>query len=134
MAEALLREMLQKQGDSITRVVSRGTSARPGLPMTPEAIQALQATGLQAQAHLSQRLTRRDVDDADQILAMTADHEAFILAQFPDAKKKVRLLGSSDIADPFGGSLSDYEKCRIDIQNALLDLISTFKSEGSSQP
>ncbi len=134
MAETMLRDMLQKQGDSETRVFSRGMSAEMGLPMTREAIQVLKTAGFTAYKHRAGQLTRQDVEEADHILAMTEDHVAQILAQFPEARKKVKLLGASSIADPYGGSLSDYEKCRIEIQNALLDFITKFKPEGSSKP
>ena len=52
-----------------------------------------------------------------------------VLAGFSDAKEKVSLLAASEIADPAGGSSKDFEKCRIDIQNALLELLPKLKLE-----
>ena len=58
---------------------------------------------------------------------MTYQQCRVVIKNYPDAKDKVRLLGPAEIDDPVGGSPKDFEKCRIDIQNALLDLLSKIK-------
>ncbi len=126
--------MLEKEGIAAVRVFSRGVQAETGFPMTREAVRALHAVGIKAHAHKAQPLTAKDAEEADYILAMTGDHLAQVLRDHPKAKSKARLLAELDVADPWGGSPSDYEKCRIDIQNALLDFITIFKSEGSPKP
>ena len=62
-------------------------------------------------------------------LVMTHQQGRVVLSNYPDAKGKLRLLGAAEIEDPMGGSPKDFEKCRIDIQNALLELMPTLKSE-----
>ncbi len=101
--------------------------------MSELAREALLQIGIQAGPHKSRELTRQDIERATLILTMTPEHLKTIVQRFPDAQHKARLLGEAPIADPIGGSPSDYEKCRIDIQNALLDLIAELKSEGSSK-
>jgi protein-tyrosine-phosphatase len=134
MAEALLRHMLEKEGIGTIEILSRGLSTGAGHPMTHEAIEVLKKAGIPTRPHQSKNLDVADTEKADWIYAMTNEHLSAIAQRFPAAKHKARRLADTDIADPLGGSRSDYEKCRIEIQNALLDLIRTFKSEGSSKP
>ena len=133
MAAVLLGHMLLKEGIKGIEVFSRGTNAWPGQPLTEGARQALQAVGVETGTHYSQSLARKDVEQADRIYVMTERHRQTVTADYPRAKDKTRLLAAADIADPVGSSPRDYEKCRIDIQNALVDLISSLKSEGSSK-
>jgi protein-tyrosine-phosphatase len=128
MAEILLRHMLNKEGIKGIEIFSRGLSASDGEPLSEGAAEALKAAHIDPEPHLSRRLQPKDVEKADLILVMTEDHKRTLLGQYPEADKKTRLLGSSDIEDPIGGSPNDYEKCRIEIQNYLLDLLLTLKS------
>ncbi len=130
MAEALLRHMLKNEK---IEIVSRGTNAWPGQPLSEGARQALVIAGVKVPSRRSKRLERQDVEKADLIFAMTENQRRSIMSEYPEAKSKTRLLAASDIEDPVGGSPSDYEKCRIEIQNALLDVLIKLKPEGSSK-
>jgi protein-tyrosine-phosphatase len=128
IAVALLRHMLAKEGIEGIEIFSRGVSAGCGWPMTKEAVETLKAVGVEAPPHHSERLEKKDIEKADWIFVMTEAHRQTIASLYPDAKAKTRLLGSSDIADPLGGSPKDYEKCRIEIQNSLLDVLREVRS------
>jgi protein-tyrosine-phosphatase len=127
MAEAMLKHMLTKEGIEGIEVFSRGIGVWDPQPMSEEARSALKAAHIDPGAHESKALGEEDVDRADRVYVMTHHHRRVILTNYPDAKDKVRLLAGSEIDDPLGGSPKDFEKCRIDIQNALLELLSEFK-------
>jgi protein-tyrosine-phosphatase len=63
--------------------------------------------------HETQPLTEPLVRHADVIFAMTRSHREAILAQWPAAAPRVKLLNrdGSDICDPIGGPLERYEQC-----------------------
>jgi protein-tyrosine-phosphatase len=130
----LFRHLARNEGLSDVEVFSRGVFAEVDEPMTRESFEALKKVGVSGQGHSAAMLTARDVAQASEIYAMTQDHLEIILQRHPEAKPKARRLAPRDIADPYGRSLSEYEKCRIEIQNALLDIILKFKSEGSPTP
>lgn len=124
MAESLLRHRLHQAGAKSLTIFSRGLYAGQGHPMAEFARQVLRQIGISAPEHKSQNLSRDDIEKAGRIYTMTRDHLSTLLARYPDASVKAQTLASSDIADPMGGSLRDYEKCRIEIQNALEKIIS----------
>lgn len=132
MAEYLFRHMAQKEGLKDIDVFSRGVYAEVGEAMTEESFEALKKVGVSGSGHAAAQLTSRDVARASEIYAMTQDHMETILERHPEAKGKVQRLTDHDIADPYGRSLSEYEKCRIEIQNALLDILHSMK--GSPNP
>jgi protein-tyrosine-phosphatase len=131
MAVALLRHMLKE--DKGMTLFSRGIYARSGQSISDGARQALLDAGVQVEPHRSQPLDKKNIEKADLVFVMTQDQLDHIVSRYPKAKHKIRRLADTDIADPIGGSPSDYEKCRIEIQNALLDVITELKSEGSSK-
>src|SRR5262249_22604695 len=96
-----------------------GIHASEGEPLSDGAAKALLDAGVTPTPHHSARLAAADVKKADRIYVMTDGHMREVLRRFPEAKGKVTRLADHDIADPIGGSPSDYEKCRIEIQNAL---------------
>ena len=132
MAEALLRHMLKADGISGIEVYSRGIGVWDPQPMSENARETLKAAGIDPGPHESRSLTEEDVDRADWILVMTKHHQHVILKNFPQAQDKARLLASEEIDDPVGGSPKDFEKCKMDIQNALLELLPALKAERTS--
>lgn len=121
MAEALLKKHiarrmgcqpaeLEERGVVVT---SAGISAATGGRAALEAIETLQAQGLDLSQHESQPLTDRVVRFADLILTMTRGHREAILQQWPDAVSRVQLIsrGRGDVPDPIGGPLEQYQRC-----------------------
>jgi protein-tyrosine-phosphatase len=139
MAEALLRHMLEKAHIPDIHVFSRGVSATDGNAMTREALQTLAAQGVDGKSHRAVRLSADDILQADVILVMEQAHAQHIRRYFPQAAKKTFLLkeyagDAGDIDDPFGQSLEAYEKCKIEIQDSLLAILSTLNNSGRSAP
>jgi protein-tyrosine phosphatase len=121
MAEAMFRERLAKRvgcppeklEDRGYMVMSAGIAAMMGSRASPEAVNVLAEQKLDLRKHESQPLTDSLVRSADLILAMTRSHRHAILAEWPEAAGRVRLLTESerDIADPIGGPPEAYRRC-----------------------
>lgn len=110
MAEAILKS----KNIAGVEVRSSGVFAMNGSDASPNAKQVLEDQQIKHD-HQSSLLTEQQVEWADYILTMTSGHKANIVATFPSAKEKTFTLkefagGSGDVSDPYGGSLSVYQK------------------------
>ena len=128
MAEAIFRHRIG--ADSEWSAASAGIFAGPGCPASGNAIVALDQLGIDLSYHRSQPLTAELLESADLIAVMTEGHRFQILEAFPEVEDRVFLIKSfgtsrvpSDVSDPFGGSLSTYQRIRDEIDRALSDLI-----------
>jgi protein-tyrosine phosphatase len=127
MAEKLMQRRVAEQlGCSIREleergvmILSAGISAMAGGRASPEAVQVLAQQGLDLSLHESQPLADRLVRFADLILTMTRGHREAILAQWPDAEPRTKLLSRDgrDISDPIGGPYELYQACAQQIDN-----------------
>jgi protein-tyrosine phosphatase len=118
MAEGFLRTALDDRfGRSAPSVASAGTAGWEGSSAMPEAIQAAAERGVDISAHRGRRLTVSDVEEADVVLAMAAEHREAVVRAVPGAeprtftlKELVRLLESlpqAEQAEDAGAALSD---------------------------
>ncbi len=121
MAEMLCRDMLaQRLGcesdeleDRGVVVASAGIAAMLGGRASGEAVHCMSEMGLDLGGHETQPLTEPLARHADAIYTMTRCHREAIVAQWPSAAERTRLLSfdESDIADPIGGSVEGYRQC-----------------------
>jgi predicted ATP-grasp superfamily ATP-dependent carboligase/protein-tyrosine-phosphatase len=119
-AAAMLRRRL---GDG-TIVRSGGLHARPGRPAETRAIIAAGELGLSLSDHGAAPVTPDVVEGSDVIIVMDYRNEATLLTRFPAAAGRVVLLGqyrpsktsSSEIPDPYHGTLDDVRRCFADIR------------------
>ena len=121
MAEILLKKRVADRfGCKISElddrgivIMSAGISASPGGRSAAEAIETMQARGLDLTQHESQPLSERIVRFADVVITMTRGHRQAILEAWPDAEPRVHLIshGRGDVADPIGGPLDLYRRC-----------------------
>ncbi len=133
MAEVLFRHLLsQELGVEEDKLLERGVSVLSaglatahGLPASPDACQLMQEAGLDLSTHQSQPVTPQLLSIADFVITMTKTHQESILARFPVHAERIQLLRSDglDISDPFGGGMSDYIRCRDEIQEHLGPLV-----------
>lgn len=138
MAEALLRNSLLESGlECEYYVSSAGTSAFPGMPASHNAVQALEALGIDLSRHSSSIIDNDMIDRSDLILTMTAAHKKHLLRFRSNIACKVYTLteyvggsGVRDIEDPFGGDLDTYIKCRDEIKRHIAALIDKLKEKG----
>lgn len=93
-------------------VLSAGTSARVGEPMTDEAKQALRELGFQPNGHRAQNLTVELADQVEHIFCMTQSHRTSVIRLAPAAAAKTQCLDpNGDIDDPIGKGMSAYLDC-----------------------
>jgi protein-tyrosine phosphatase len=126
MAEGLFRHLLAaKLGCAPAEleergviVMSAGIAAMLGGRAAGEAIKVLSPLGIDLTAHESQPLTDQLVRHADVMLAMTRSHRQAILAEWPNAAERVKLLSHEgiDVPDPVGGPAEMYERCLAQMQ------------------
>ena len=121
-------------------VVTAGTHVIEGQPMSRRTRAALEAVGFSADGHRSHQISEGDLDDAVLVLAMAAEHVAYVRRKHPAAawrtasiKRLVRDLPPGpapladrlallrldevevetweDVEDPAGGDDPDYVSC-----------------------
>ena len=115
MAEAYLKS----KNLSGVNVESRGISAGES-PVSENSVKAMAEIGIDISGLYSERLTTGDLIKADKIFCMSPSHKT-ILDMYTNPEK-VTVLGDG-IADPFGGDIEIYKKCRDQIISAVDRLI-----------
>lgn len=129
LAEVITRQGLAARGWNHVRVDSAGVGAAWGAPASEGSIEAAAAVGLDLSTHRSQPLTRRLVEEADIILAMTPNHLArveelgggekvMLLSEFVDGESRGHPIG-----DPLGGPPKEYARTRDRISQAVQGLL-----------
>lgn len=132
MAETLLRKHLaDRLGCAIDAledhgviVRSAGIAASLGGRATEEAVQVMKDQDLNLEDHESQPVTEQLLRHADLVLTMTRAHRDAIVARWPAAAARTRLVrqDEGDISDPIGGSLDVYRHCAEQIDSELQPL------------
>ncbi len=113
MAEAIAKHLLEELHDPIpTRVLSAGASSAGGSGPSPEAVEAMEAMGLDLTGHRSRGLSKELIAEADIIYAMTEGHLRAVLAIEPTAADRAFVLDpeGADVPDPIGMPLSAYKE------------------------
>jgi protein-tyrosine-phosphatase len=103
LAARLARDPLRQDWS----VESAGVWACEGQPASAHAVEEMQERRIDLRAHRARPVTRRIVEGADLVLAMTRHHVEALEAAFPDQAQKVYLISemvgrAHDIADPYG--------------------------------
>lgn len=127
LAAALCRREALRQGVQV-EVVSAGLHPAPGTGADPRAAGAAQSLGVSLEGHRSRPLTAAVVRDADLVLVMDFANDAELIARFPGAWRKVRLLGAfvgngSVIADPYAADAAAVRASADRIQDAVRELV-----------
>jgi protein-tyrosine phosphatase len=110
MAEVLLREHLVARGVD-ARVRSAGTLAWRG-PATDEAVEVMDAHGLDLRAHRAQELTATLVAESDLIVGMTRNHVWGVTAHEPGADARAFVIGELVRLGPRVGPRAHGESAR----------------------
>lgn len=129
MAEAICRRLVAEELDCSSEdledrgviVMSAGVAAMSGGRAAPEAVHVMSSMGLDLSAHETQPLTEPLVRYADVIFTMTQSHRQAVVAQWPGAAERVRVLTTdgSDISDPIGCPVERYQRCAQQIEHEL---------------
>lgn len=114
MAEGFLRRHLDKRGLGAVDVGSAGTYTRQGAPPSAGAIRAAAERGVDISTHPASPLLREDIEVADLVLGMAAEHREAVRDTIPEAdprtftlKELVRLLDELPPADHGDGPAGD---------------------------
>lgn len=109
MAEGLFRQLLERKGAQGVFCGSAGLAAEEGQPASENAVLACREVGVDLAGHRARRVARGFLPAWDLFFPMSHTH-AYILEQAGVAPEDIYL--PAPIADPFGGSLEDYRRCR----------------------
>jgi protein-tyrosine phosphatase len=101
------------------RVVSAGLDARSGRGADERAIRIAPEFGVSLAEHAACALTKPMIEDADVVFVMDRVNEARLLARYPQARKKLLLLGSfapqrlvaDEIPDPYNADDNAIRQC-----------------------
>ena len=132
MAEAMLKEIAQERGLDI-QVQSAGVLAPEGQGASINAIEIVDNQDIKD--HKSQTLTKELMDWAELVLVMTKSHLNMVEKMYPQAKAKTHLFldyteyQDRDVADPFGGSIEEYERVKIQLEDAVFELLDKIYEE-----
>ncbi|MBQ8002752.1 MAG: low molecular weight protein arginine phosphatase [Clostridia bacterium] len=110
--------------------ISRGISAEGG-NASEKAIVTMEKMGIDISKHVSTQLSVEDINQSDLVLTMTKGHKNIILSVLPMCKDKVFTLGEyaggSDVADPYGGSEAEYDKCARQLYEYIEKIVEKLK-------
>lgn len=99
LVEAYFRyEFAQTGLDEAISVESRGVLPREGRPASPPTVQIASELGIDLSQHRARRLMRKDVLEADLILAMKEKHYQAIVKMDPTAADRTMVLNIDDPA------------------------------------
>jgi protein-tyrosine-phosphatase len=142
--------MLESEGAPV-RVVTAGTHVVEHQPMSRRTRDALAAIGLDASSHRSRQLTDADLDAADLVIAMAAEHVRYVRRRHPQASDRTATLrwlvghlpggptplstrvaglaladvdpaDQGDVDDPAGGDEEAYAACAVDLSGLVGEL------------
>lgn len=123
LAEAYLKCLVEKHGVPIT-VQSAGLETSFGKSAHPLAQLVGTQGGLRLDKHTTQPLHKEQVERADMIIVMEWRQRNRVLKLYPQAKPKVFLLrqfydrSAREVADPYSGTLEDFQTCLSMIKQA----------------
>jgi protein-tyrosine-phosphatase len=115
MAVAILRSLLEQEGDGIDWVIeSAGTWAEDGFPAAEFSQFTVKSYGQNLSKHRSRCITLEIAQQYDLILTMQASHKEALLAEWHVLNGKVFMLSEmagimQDVDDPYGGELEDFQ-------------------------
>lgn len=142
--------MLESENSSV-RIVTAGTHVVEHQPTSRRTRDALVAVGLDASAHRSRQLTDSDLDAADLVVAMAAEHVWYVRRRHPQAADRTATLSwlarhlpagpgplatrvaslaladvdpadQGDVADPAGGDDVAYTACAAHLTRLVAEL------------
>ncbi|NGZ01759.1 MAG: hypothetical protein CV090_01760 [Nitrospira sp. WS238] len=128
LAEAYLKCLIEKHGVPIA-VQSAGLETSFGKPAHPLAQVVGTQGGLRLDKHATQPLHKEQVERADMIIVMEWRQRNRVLKLYPQAGSKVFLLrqfydqSAREVADPYSGTLEDFQTCFSMIRQACDELM-----------
>ena len=97
VAEALLRDRLQKRGLTDWVVRSAGTWAQEKIGASQYSVELMAEKGLDISGHRAEMVSRQMLKEADLVLCMEAGHAEALRVEFPGAADKIYLMNIRNI-------------------------------------
>ena len=131
MRSAIAAEMFTRRASAYPEmsIASAGLFAKVGSPANPAAVIAAREIGISLDKHRSRAVTSEMLGGYDIIFVMDFVNAAVMLHRFPQAARKVFLLGegsaqrsdarSMEITDPYGRGAEETSKCCLRIQSCV---------------
>ncbi len=129
MAEGLFRKMAAERlgctpenlEENGWTVMSAGVAAMTGGRASEPAAMVMHEMGIDIHAHEAHPVTEALLRYADHVFTMTASHRQALVMQWPESADRTSTLrvDGSDICDPIGGPLEQYERCAEQIRAEL---------------
>ncbi|MBR6515148.1 MAG: hypothetical protein IKT46_10015 [Clostridia bacterium] len=100
--------------------VSMGLYAHEGMPISQNAVKALESQGIISDRdnpyaeHTARATTLKALSDCDCIIGITDSHTLELIARYPGLVSKIYSM-PCPISDPWGGDLEIYKSCLDDI-------------------
>ncbi|AIS60856.1 low molecular weight protein arginine phosphatase [Listeria ivanovii] len=115
LAEKILKEIRPD-----LEVRSAGTHAITGAAISENSREILEQMSLDT-SHQAKNIDQTDINWAEEIYVMTTIHLQELKNRFPKAKDKIKLisLDETDIPDPYGGSIEQYEITYYELKSAI---------------
>ncbi|ECQ6354187.1 TPA: low molecular weight protein arginine phosphatase [Listeria innocua] len=115
----LAEKILQNMRPDL-EVRSAGTRALDGDTISENSREILLQMNLPGE-HTAKKITEADIDWADEIYVMTKNHQVELKSIFPIASNKIQLIskGGTDIPDPYGGPIEQYEITYYELKSAI---------------
>ena len=115
VAEALLRDRLNKRGLEDWTVSSAGTWAQVTRGAAAYSVKIMDEYGLDIHDHESRMVQKQYLSDSDLVLCMETGHAEALRAEFPEQEHKVYMISemagqSYSVSDPFGEPLVSYQR------------------------
>lgn len=115
MAEIIAKDIFNKHKINID-VMSRGIAVYFPSEASENSIKALEKYNLDLSKHTAKQIEQSDIVSSNLILTMTNQHKSFVKKMAGDSVNVFTLkeyikVGNDDISDPYGGDISDYQKC-----------------------
>lgn len=121
MAEAIFKDIADLKKFQIS---SAGLSASQGFPAESKAVIVCANHGIDLTRHTTTAIGNAHVGEMDLVLTATEIHRIKIKELYPNVevyaiKEYAGGYGDIDIDDPIGGDLNTYEKCFLELKEAL---------------
>lgn len=125
MAAGIFNKIMAEKKLSKISAQSAGIAADNVSGATENAIIACEKINVDLRSHVSRSIFDVNPNDIDKFVVMTQIQREFLVNLGIDSEK-ISVLGD-EIPDPFGGDLKVYENCRDRIEEAVKDLIKTWR-------
>lgn len=124
MAAAILNEYGAEYGIVAD---SAGILPQVGTPISENAVAAIEKAGIKSTSgnnyknHKARQATEKFLSGYDKIVCMSKNHELLLIEKFPKLADKT-VSFRSDISDPYGQSVSVYERCFNEIKEQIFEM------------